>query len=128
MSISRTSNQKKQNQKKSHNIDHHYQTIFDSVGDAIFIHDMTGQLLEVNQRACDQLGYRREALLQLNLKDIDSPKNRDRIAPRIELLQQKERLFFETEHLRQDGQLVPVEITSRLIEYEEEPAILSIAR
>lgn len=115
-------------QEKVQQLEHRYRTVFDNLGDAILIHDLSGQLLEINQRACDQLGYTREELLQLNLADIDSPKNRDQMPARIKILRQKERLCFESEHVCQDGSLIPVEITSQLIEYGEAPAILSVAR
>jgi PAS domain S-box-containing protein len=115
-------------QERIRQLEHHYRTVIDNVGDAIFIHDLSGQLLEANQSACDQLGFTRQELLQLNLADIDSPKNQDQIPARIKMLRQEERLYFESEHVRQDGSLIPVEITSRLIEYGEAPAVLSVAR
>ena len=34
--------------------------IMRSAGDAFFIHDFTGKILEVNEMACDSLGYSRE--------------------------------------------------------------------
>lgn len=34
-----------------------YHTLFDSAGDALFIHDLFGCFLEINRSSCDRLGY-----------------------------------------------------------------------
>lgn len=34
-----------------------HRTVFDNASDAIFIHDMDGHFVEVNQTACERLGY-----------------------------------------------------------------------
>jgi PAS domain S-box-containing protein len=39
--------------------------------DGYFVHGVDGELLEINQNACDSLGYSREELLSLTIKDID---------------------------------------------------------
>lgn len=48
-----------------------YRTIFDSVSDAIFLHDIeTGRILEVNEAACQLWGYSREELKALDLAQL----------------------------------------------------------
>lgn len=39
--------------------------------DAVFLHDMRGQVLDVNDRACTLLGYDRETLLGLTVPDFE---------------------------------------------------------
>ena len=43
------------------------QAVFDSVNDAVFIHDLTGKILDVNATACRMFGYSREEFLQLDV-------------------------------------------------------------
>lgn len=50
--------------------------IFNSVNDAILIHDYDGNILDVNQTAISMFGYGRDEFINMNIKDIiskDSP-------------------------------------------------------
>jgi PAS domain S-box-containing protein len=48
-----------------------FRTIFDSINDAVFIHDIeTGAILNVNNTACDMYGYTREELQRLGVQAI----------------------------------------------------------
>jgi len=105
-----------------------YRTLFDSASDGIFIHDMGGRFLEVNQVACERLGYSREELLHMTPKDIDSPEYAALVAERTKQLEKSGRAFFEIAHVRRDGSVVPTELSSRIIDYDGKAAVLSIAR
>ncbi|MDH5772494.1 MAG: PAS domain S-box protein, partial [Rhodospirillaceae bacterium] len=47
-----------------------FRGIIENAGDAIFIHDRFGQIVDVNQTACMCLGYSRDELLRLNMAEI----------------------------------------------------------
>jgi len=48
-----------------------FHAIFDSVNDAIFVHDLkTGAILDVNQRMCEMYGYTRQEALQLTIEEL----------------------------------------------------------
>jgi len=50
-----------------------FRTIFDSMNDAISIHDMdSGEILDVNSIMCAMFGYTREEALRLKIKDLSS--------------------------------------------------------
>jgi len=105
-----------------------YRTLFDSASDAIFIHDMGRRFLEVNQVACERLGYSREELLQMGPKDISLPEYAALVDERVAALRQVGHAFFETALVSRDGTVISIEISSRIIEYKGKPAVLSIAR
>jgi|Deesub1362A_J573_1020465.scaffolds.fasta_scaffold05338_4 PAS domain S-box-containing protein len=105
-----------------------FRILFDNAADAIFIHDFEGHFLEVNLTACELLDYSRDELLQMKMADIEAPEYATLARERLTELDRRTRLSFETAYLRRDGSRIPVEISSRLIEYEGSPAILSIAR
>jgi PAS domain S-box-containing protein len=113
-----------------------YRTLFDSASDAIFIQDFSGHFLEVNQAACDRLGYTREELLRVNVVDIEAPPFRGLLMDWINEVKnggflemmRTGRSVFDSVHMKKDGTYIPVEISCRFIEFANQPALLLIAR
>jgi len=108
-----------------------FRTLFDSASDAIFINEsdsLEGCFLEVNQMACESLGYSREELLQMTMMEINTKEYAALVPERNEELRQRGHIFFESAHLRRDGSVILVELSSRIIEYDGKSAVLSIAR
>jgi len=105
-----------------------FKQLFDNAGDAIYIHDCATRIVEVNQAACDRMGYSYDEFLHLTLKDISSPEQMANIPERTALLTQQGRLLYETVHVTRSGEAIPIEVSSRMIEYEDRHVILSIVR
>jgi diguanylate cyclase (GGDEF)-like protein/PAS domain S-box-containing protein len=105
-----------------------FHTLFNHATDAIFIHDREGHFLEVNLVACERLGYSREELLKLTPQDIDTNEYAALVGQRLAELEQRGELVFESAHMARDGRVIPVEISSRVIDYQGQPAILGTAR
>jgi PAS domain S-box-containing protein len=105
-----------------------YRTLFNSASDAILIHDPQGRFLQVNDVACERLGYTREELLQMATEDIDAPEFAHLVPDRIARLRAQGHLYFETVHLRRDGFRIPMELSSRVIDYGGGKAVLTVAR
>lgn len=105
-----------------------FRTIFNHAGDGIFIVDLNGRFLEVNNVACERLGLTREEILKMSPKDIDSVVHASLMEARLAQIQLVGQAVFETEQVKRDGTRIPVEINSRLIEYEGKPAFLAVAR
>ena len=103
-------------------------TVFDSTNDAIIIYDLEGHILEVNKTSCDRLGYTRDEFLNMTAMNIASPVYAKLVLKRIEELKAKKQHFFETAHVTKDGKIIPVELSSRVIEFDGKPAILNVAR
>ena len=105
-----------------------FRTLFESAGDAIFISDVAGRFVEVNEAACERLGYTREELLGLSVAEISLPGAAPAIDSRIATIQENGGLAFETVHLKRDGTPIPVEMISTILDLGGEPAVLGIAR
>jgi PAS domain S-box-containing protein len=105
-----------------------FRALFNNVGDAILIHDLEGNFLEVNRETILRLGYSREELLQMGPRDIDASTYASLVPERMSQIEEEGRAVLETAHVTKDGRTIPIELSSRLIQYEGEPAILSVAR
>jgi PAS domain S-box-containing protein len=105
-----------------------FRTVFHSVQDAIFIHDLEGNFLEVNNEACSRLNYSRDELLKLTPMDIDEKTHAEK-APRIfKQLNDEGRYKGETIHITKEGEKINTELNSVKINYDGKPAILTVAR
>ena len=84
--------------------------VIDNAGDAIFLRDEQGRIVDVNRRACESLGYTREELLSMSITDIDAefaPRSLERCSRRTD---EEYPVTFEGIHRRKDGSTFPVEI------------------
>ncbi len=112
-----------------------YQMLFNNISDSVFVNelpdniDSSGHFIEVNDAACEHLGYTKEELLQIMPSDIDNKfqniKNKSEIPDT--LLKSKEAIW-EGLLISKDGRKIPVEIHNRLFYKDGKKFILSTAR
>jgi PAS domain S-box-containing protein len=110
-----------------------YRTIFNAGNDAILVYGLDaeglpGSFIEVNDRACELLGYGREKLMKLNRMDLEEPKSLEELRDRFRTLLEKKQGLHETNMVTKQGKSIPVEISSNLVDLEGQQIVLSIAR
>ena len=105
-----------------------YRLLFESAGDAIFIHDAEGRMLAINPIACKILGYAHAELMSMTIDHVDTPGEAQHAPDRIARLMAQGHLAFETVLQRKDGSPTPMEVSARLITWEGQPAVMSICR
>ena len=102
--------------------------LLDGASDSIFLHDLEGHFLYLNQAAYRERGYEKEELLATDLKALITPEfARMRESLLTDLVAQGE-IIFESAHRRKDGSVMPVEIHARTIDLRDQQLILSAAR
>ena len=115
-------------------IDKKFRGIFNELGDFVFISGFNGKFLEANDTALRTLGYKREELLSLTPGNISVPREKERDASHVSAYDeydqwaQSEQLLFGAELLARNGNRIPIEARSKIIEFEGKEAILTIAR
>ena len=102
-----------------------FRTLVEQAGDAFFLHDLEGRFVDVNQRACDSLGYSREELLNLSVPDVDRGSDPEKIAERMT---PSVPATMEGVHWRKDGTTFPVEVRVGMFESGGRQFILALAR
>jgi len=94
-----------------------YRDLFDSASEAIFIRDLKGRILEVNQAASDLTGYTVGELATMNIRQYLTPASFD-IAMEMQRRQIEGATAgqrFELEIIRKDGVKAIIEVAIRLI-------------
>ncbi|MFA5191707.1 MAG: PAS domain S-box protein [Verrucomicrobiia bacterium] len=111
-----------------------YRLLFNSSYDAVFVAEgpggdgLPGRIIEVNDVACQRLGYSREELIQKKLSDIDAPEFLPQVPEIMGKLKQKKHTLWEGAHVAKDGRRVAVEISADMFELNGKPTILSDCR
>ena len=94
-----------------------FRELIDRSNDTIEVLDPeTLRFLDVNQKACEQLGYSRGELLTMSAFDIHPGLNPTAIADVEAQLRSKGSAIIESRHRRKDGSSFPVEINVNRIE------------
>ncbi len=105
-----------------------YKILFQNAADAVFVHDLNGKMLDVNQEACLRLGYSYEEMLGLTPLDFDASEYAAEFNDRIKELVKENNIFVEIVHVTKDKRQIPTEINSRVVEINNQKVILTIAR
>ena len=109
--------------------------LFNGIADAVFITErlstgVPGHYVEVNDVACDMLGYSRNELLNMTPQQINrvAMEEESAFVAILDDVEERGKTLFKTDLLRKDGQWLPVEISSQLFELAGEKVYFSVAR
>jgi len=109
-----------------------YRAIFDSAEDAIFIHDWdTGEVLDVNPKACKTYGYSHDELCRLSVADISSgvpPYTAAQALAYIQLAKLDRCPPFEWHRRNRDGSLHWDEVRLKPVQIGGKPHVLAFTR
>ncbi|MCG6894453.1 MAG: PAS domain S-box protein, partial [Desulfobacteraceae bacterium] len=111
-----------------------YRTLFHQFGAGIYLHDRQGRIVDVNQAACQQTGYAKDELLQLEIFDLHPEEPETGHPSREEILRQwhrwkpEERFILEAAHKRKDGSVFPIELSASVMHYGGKHFIIAIVQ
>jgi PAS domain S-box-containing protein len=100
--------------------------------DSIYWINHDGTFLDVNESACRELGYSKEELLLMGVKDIvleDPQKYAEEIWPqRWDAIKANGSFRFESQHKRKDGSTIPVEISINYAYFSSQEYVVAFSR
>jgi len=107
-----------------------FRDLLDRSNDFIFvIEPKWGRFLDMNDRTCSSLGYSRDELLEMSVKDIDSTIQSDAAWSQLaEQVSGAKQMVLEGLYRRKDGGTFPVEINVRFMDFEEGSFMVAVAR
>ena len=106
-----------------------YRALINDASDAILVADDKGNLLEVNKKAEDLLGYTREELSNMNMTQIHPDQELERtISIFKEITKKGSGSLIDVQLLRKDRKTFSVDITASVIKYSGKKIIQGIFR
>lgn len=100
----------------------------DRAGDAVFWMGSDGRFIDVNDRACQSLGYSREEIISMTVYEIDPGFSRETWPVHWAEIKRRGSFVFESQHRTKDGILFPVEISINYLEFEGKQYNCAFAR
>ncbi len=105
-----------------------YSKLFIHSRDAIFLHDLQGQIIDANPRALKMLGYTKGELLALNVTNLHPTEALRDSSQAFETIAREGSVSFEITFKRKEGTTFPAEVSSSLFEIDGKPIIQGIVR
>jgi len=104
--------QRRQGQKSLLQSVERYRVLVEQAGVGMFVTDLQGHFVEVNEMGCQLCGYSREALLTMHIQNLVPEEDRADVRVEIERLRAGETTRSQWYMKRKDGSLLPVGTTA----------------
>ena len=110
-----------------------YRELFENANDVVYTHDLAGNFTAINRAGERLFGYTRDEILAMNVADVVAPEHlelvRSMTARKVAGKVAGEATTYEIDLVVKEGRRVPVEVGSRAISIDGQPAaVQGIAR
>ncbi len=106
-----------------------FRKVVEQAVEAFFIVDSESSIIDVNAAACKVFEYDREQLLELHWSDIDGGMQEPVVfSSLLKKLEDQDHIVIETEYMKSNGKLFPVEANIGLMEIDKQKFVLVAAR
>ncbi len=96
-----------------------YRDLFEHSNHAVIIHDLAGRILDVNERTCELLGYKKDRLLPLEVTSFRPNGWQPPDDNPLQIVREKGRHSFESRFERADGEVLDIDISARIVDREK---------
>lgn len=105
-----------------------FRTVIEQSGDAFFLIDINGKIIDVNEQAGVELGYTTEELLNTPFYDIDPNTSKDSFLVLVKDLETQKSIRTETVLKQSKGSVFPVELRFGLLNIQNARFIVCLCR
>ncbi len=105
-----------------------FRGLVENAADALFVHDMKGNIRDVNQQSVESLGYSREELLRMNVMEIEQDFELESARKEWMEIKPGEPFNLYGHQKRKDGTVFPVEIHFAAVEINQEKLVMGLVR
>ncbi len=103
-----------------------YRAVLENVADPLFVHDLEGRIVDVNEEACTQLGYSHATLCAMSARDFVVDFREDTARSLWQQVMAHRRMVFDDHLRRADGSTFPVHVRMRAAEHGGTPLVVAI--
>ena len=105
-----------------------YSNLFHHSNDAIFLHDLEGNIIDVNQRGLEQFGYARSEILKLKVPELHPISELEVSKKAFEEISKKGVIRFEISFKKKNGKIFLAEVSSSLFDVGGKQVIQGVVR
>jgi diguanylate cyclase (GGDEF)-like protein/PAS domain S-box-containing protein len=108
-----------------------YRRLYENANDVIYVHDLDGNYISINDVAERVLGSSRDEALRLNMADIVVPEHLDNVKRNLDrkVSGESPQTVYELDCRRKDGNVITLEVNSSVILQDGKPVgVQGIAR
>jgi|GEM_PF-933120 len=92
-----------------------YRSLVEELSDAVIINTFKGEILEVNDKTCEMLGYSREELQNMTIYDLMPPERRASAKENMSRFIKNGKIQAESRFITADGNLLIVEVNAKAL-------------
>lgn len=105
-----------------------FQLLFEEATDCKMLLSEEGRILDVNRIGHERLGYAKEEMVGRLAADFVTPENIDKVAQRLARVRKEGHATYSSAQMRKDGSVMPIEISTIVIELDGREIYYSILR
>ena len=105
-----------------------YSNLFQHSYEPVFIHDLEGKIVDVNQKVLDLFGYTKEQILSLRIPDLHPEEALEKSKWAFETISADGVVSLEIDFKKKDGGTFPAEVSSSLFQIRGEKVVQGIVR
>jgi PAS domain S-box-containing protein len=105
-----------------------YETFFDSIDDFLYVLDMQGQILQINNTVARRLSYNREELIGQSILMVHPPQLREEALAIVQAMIAGKKDYCPIPVITKDGHLIPVETRVTKGEWNGRPVLFGVSK